>query len=611
MKSNLLNPRFIPHLETLKYPFVFFFALAVYINTLSHGFVFDDKHFIVDNTFIQDWKNLFHIHGYLHHTWHDLDVNRPVMVASLILDFSIWKLNPIGYHLTNIIIHAANTVAILYLLKLLLLNSEISIFISLIFAVHPVHVQAVNAINFREDLLVTFFCLLSLIFFVTGRNKVDFLFSLFFYLFALLSKETALILPVICLLYQRVWKKRVPGWVYIGFGIELMSYLLFLFYAKHLSGGISVFYEESLFERFYAALAVFFHYLWLHIFPFGLTADYDESSFMVFTIKNFYSALIVVCLIILVIHRISSKPSPKLFYLAWFFITLIPVSNIVPILNCAAERYLYLPSIGFITLMFISIKDFCGNKIKQFNLLIVVFIGLLSILTVKGNMIWKDEYRLWSDTIAKAPKNANAHFQMGSFFAHEGLFDKAYSEYQSALMYAPNNAFFISSVHNSLGLLYKRSGQYKKAYGEYQTAVNLDPKNYQAHFNLGLYYVENLQYDKAATELEAAMKLNPDDDKALYYLGRAYEGINWHDKAYFAYEKSLELNPRNAEIYFALGELLNKDSNITASITMFKKGLIITPNNVWAHSFLGDLYRKMGNEEMARMEYQETMNLSK
>lgn len=589
-----------PHklFNRLQYLLVALLALSVYFNTLGHGFVFDDNAFIVKNTFIQS-RSILDIFSYefLKHSWGDLDVNRPVMVASLILDFSIWKLNPMGYHLTNIILHAANTVAVLYLLKLIFLNSEVPIFVSMIFAVHPVHVQAVNAINFREDLLVTLFCLLSLIFFITGKNKTDFLFSLFFYFLALLSKETASVLPAICLLYQRVWKKEAPRWVFLGFGLELVSYLSFFLYAKHLSGGVSVFYEESLIERIYASLAVFFHYLRLHIFPIGLTADYDELAFIAFTFKNSFTSFTSLCLIASVAYTVVRKPSPKNFFLAWFFISLFPASNIVPILNYAAERYLYLPSVGLITLMFISVRDICTDKVKPFNALIIILIIFLSILTVKENLIWKDDRRLWSDTIAKAPGNANAHFQMGLLFAQKNLFDKAYSEYQSALTLAPNNAFFKSSVHNSLGLLYKKNGQYIKAYDEFQSSVKIDPKNYQAHFNLGLYYIKNLQYEKAATELEAALKLNPTDDRVHYYLGRAYERNKWHDKAYSAYQKSLELNPKNADAYFALGELFYDDSNISASIVMLRKGLSIAPDNVWARSFLANLYKGTDNEK--------------
>lgn len=138
-------------------------STSVYINSLNHDFIWDDGKFTIQSSFIHHWENLFKIltSDYYKLSWREVDVNRPVMVASPIFDYVIWQLNPLGYHLTNILLHAANTVILLFTLRLLLPNTTAVILGAVIFAIHPIHTEAVNAINFREDLLVTFFFFLS------------------------------------------------------------------------------------------------------------------------------------------------------------------------------------------------------------------------------------------------------------------------------------------------------------------------------------------------------------------------------------------------------------------------------------------------------------------
>lgn len=601
MQAKLLNPRrIISRIETFKYPFIFLLALLVYINSVGHGFVYDDKLFIVENIFIKDWRNIFHIHSFIHHTWEDLDVNRPMMVISLILDFSIWKLNPMGYHLTNIIIHAANSVILLYLLSLILTANRTPFVSAMIFAVHPIHIQAVNAINFREDLLVTLFSLISLVFFVKGfaGSKKNFLLSLSFYVPALLSKETGLILPVIYMLYIRIWMPRdVPRWFFPSAFFITMTYLMFFIYIRQFSGG-TVVTQWTLVERLYGSSVIFGRYLWLHLFPIGLTACYDEKFMFTFAFKNILSSSIMLILLTWLAYRLIGRPNHKYFFVGWFFIAMIPVTNIIPILNPIAERYLYLPSIGLITYISMEASELLEKNKKIGWTILLVLIVFFSALTINGNKVWRDNYSLWSDVIKKAPEDSIAHSQLGSFYVEKKLFNRAYTEYQAALKFAPDNPFFKASIHSSIGELYVKNKDEEKAFEEFKAALLLSPLYYEANINLGLLYMKNLMFDKALTEFQTALKLKPDSDVIYYHLGTLYVKTRQHDKAYWAYQKALELNPGNAKVYFSFGELLYEDSNLTASIAMFKKGLSLAPHNAWAHSFLDNIYKKMRNEEM-------------
>lgn len=590
------------------YLIVSLLAFISFINTLTHGFVFDDEIFILKSPFIQDWRNLFSIFSadYLKHPWDSLDVNRPLMVISLILDFSIWGFNPIGYHLTNLALHVASSIVLLYLLNFIFSDVKIPFIAAILFAIHPIHIQAVNAINFREDLLVTLFYLTSLGCFISGINsnndRSSLVLSVLFYLLALLSKEMAITLPIICFLYMRVWKRTSsPKWVFMGYIIATAFYFLFYLYAQQFYG-VAVSYNESLIERIYGAMVIFGRYIWLHLFPISLIADYDDRLFFTFDFANTLSVIFAATLMFWAFYRLTFKPASIFFWLGWFFITLSPVMNIVPILNPIAERYLYLPSVGFLTTIAIGLGYLLDKKRRVFSLMVIVAL-LLLVLTINGNMVWKDEYSLWHDTLKKVPENANAHKQIGLLYLEKNRFEDAKKHFMYALKFAPNNPVFKGSVHGNLGAVYMKSSQYIKAHEEFQAAVKLDPENYEAHTNLGVLYARDFEYDKALIELEAALKLKPNGDAVNYILGTVYAKTGRKAKAYSAYNKALELNSNNAAAYFALGELLYEDSDIKSAIEVIKRGLIASPNDVWAHAFLGDLYMKSGSKEMAKEEY--------
>lgn len=607
---------YTPQAVCLKYLFVIGgLALVAYLNTLGHGFVLADQIFIVKSDFIQDWRNLFRLfsNDYLRHTWENLDVNRPVMVLSLILDFSIWELNPFGYHLTNLLLHLSCTITLLYTLVLIFDGGKIPIIAASIFAVHPIHIQAVNAINAREDLLVTLFYLLSLFFFIknshVNRGASRLFLSCFFYLLALLSKEMALTLPIICILYLRLKKYKIHWLVFAGYFIVTSVYLLFYLYIKQFSD-IEATAEWGLPERIYGAFIIYGRYLWLHLFPIELTAYYDERSFVGFSLRKGFLITISLLLIAWSMRRLMDGVDIKSFFAAFFFISLLPVMNIIPIMQPIAERFLYLPSFGLVTFVAIYVNSLLEKKERNAFIIIFIFLGFFLVLTIKGNMVWKNEYSIFSDTIKKSPKSEMGRYRMGQFYAQKRKFVEAHEEYQLALKYSLNRPFFKSSVHNSLGLLFMTEGQHEKAYEEFQAALKLFDR-YEVHKNLGLLYMKIFEYDKALKEFQDAINLGPiwDKDYIHYNLALIYVKKKQHDMAYSEFQKAININPKNAKVYFGLGELLLEDSNIDAAIAMMRKGLAFSPNDGWARSFLGDLYMMHGNTELARKEYEEATKL--
>src|SRR4030067_2248657 len=236
-------------IRTLKILLIIPLPLIAFLNTLDNTFVYDDVFTITDNYFIRDWGNFsaFFTDDYFKYSGEA--TFRPVVTFSYFIDYSLWHLNPAGFHLTNILLHAVNAVLVYLLVSAISRSHTASFLTSILFALHPILTEAVNGISYREDLLTTTFFLSSILLFVqsaivrlSAHDKVrnpqskinDYLYplSLFSYLLALCSKEMAITLPFIIFLLDWVFedmqrvKKNILKY-YSGF-VLISGFYLFL-----------------------------------------------------------------------------------------------------------------------------------------------------------------------------------------------------------------------------------------------------------------------------------------------------------------------------------------------------------------------------------------------
>ncbi|MBI3813754.1 MAG: hypothetical protein HY279_04715, partial [Nitrospinae bacterium] len=246
------------------------FSIAIYINTLDNGFLFDDYDTIVNNAMIREVKYLPHLFKKDYFSLSSEMSYRPVVTLTYFFDYAIYGLNPWGYHLTNVLLHAVNGV-ILYIFLTLLINQDarckmqdvrnknqetggilslasyfLPLVSSLIFVTHPVLTEAVNAISFREDLLCfLFFISASIIYLKSSKLEAQSskfkasslqLSALSFYLLALFSKEMAVTLPLIVYGYERLLKEKGKRFysvllspLLIGYAVVTLIYLYIRF----------------------------------------------------------------------------------------------------------------------------------------------------------------------------------------------------------------------------------------------------------------------------------------------------------------------------------------------------------------------------------------------
>src|SRR3989338_6713361 len=169
-------------------------SVITYFNAFANRFVWDDRALIIENELIRDWKHIPQIFtNELYRTSAPVSFYRPIQTLSCLFDYSIWHLNPYGYHFTNLFIHIVNGILVYFLVLLSLLDNNkqypIALFTALLFIVHPVHVQAVTYISGRADLLACLFLLIAFILFMKGETFLSRIVSSLSFIFALLSKE--------------------------------------------------------------------------------------------------------------------------------------------------------------------------------------------------------------------------------------------------------------------------------------------------------------------------------------------------------------------------------------------------------------------------------------
>lgn len=608
------------------------FSVLLYLNTTHGTFVYDDFKIIVENSFIKEWKyfpkiftrDYFVISGEMSY--------RPIVTISYFVDYAIWRSNPFGFHLTNLILHTLNAVLFYLFLNAVLRNKKIVLLSALFFATHLSLVETVNAVGYREDLLSATFLLVSLIYFVKSdamlygeSNDRHFPFyyavSLVAYLCALFSKEMAITFPVLLVLFVIFSNQKIPSGVirrfkgiYTGYLAISVFYLIIRFVVLD-NPALKAAYQPGGFRtNAFTMLKVLASYIKMSFFPFNLNADYVvtlvksplEGS-LILSIAFLVSIFIIFALLTKSRHTFAC-------WMAWFFIMILPVMNILPIGNIMAERYLYIPVMGFcvakgilihrITDRTLSTRSIPMRRVVQLTL-VTLMIGGYGFSIIWKNGDWRDELTLWTKTIRRSPDSHRAHCNLGIVYMENNITERAQTEFQIALGLNPQNA----QVHNNLGIIYTKKGLDDNALVEYKEAIRLDNNYAQPHNNIGNIYFNRGYIDKAKTEYEEALKIKQDYALAHNGLGNVYNAMGDMDKAMEGFKKSLYYDNRYVHARNNLGVNYAKRGLLNEAIIEFKRSIEIDNMQSNSHFNLALAYEKAGRTTDAIREYQAVIQL--
>jgi Flp pilus assembly protein TadD len=563
---------------------LFIFILSgflVYANSLRNPFIWDDPYLILENHYITSPRYFLEIFKRdLYYSTAGLsNYYRPLQSLFLMFDYSLWRLDPLGYHITSIVFHVGCVFLIYLLLCLLFARRVIAFLVSFLFLVHPINSTVVDYISARADSQVTFFALLSFYFFAIYLTKNGYPFlrpqeiakdhkkekkkvaapvaagrpyyfaSLVCFILALLSKELGIILPFLLVVTLPIifnipkkilWYKAAPFFAVLGiYGVLRLSLLRFLSTAVGVTPPIYIRVITAL-ESFVRLMGLVFVPVRMHVekmIPFS-------SSF--FEPRTFLSAVILAGIFV---FMYSTRKSLQMcfFGLSWFFVALIPMANIMPINTTLADHWLYLPGFGFI----LAVVAACVALIKKIDLKmqnpakrLAIFIYFLvflvfSWMTIKQNNIWREPLKFYQHAIKMAPRSFRPHNEIGVIYSEQKKYDAAIIEFQKAIELNPS----FDQAYDNLGIAYDMKEDFGKAIEAHKKALQINPNNIKAYNNLGNAYYKAELLDDAIASYKEAIRLNRDYKAAYNNLGAAYFKKGMFKETRSCWEKVLSMDP--------------------------------------------------------------------
>ena len=573
-------------------------TFALYFNTLYNGFVWDDLYQVQLNAWIRSFKFLPDILA--RNSWEfagkGSNFYRPGMHLGYMVVYHFYGLAPWGYHLLNILFNMAVSVMV-FLLALEVFETGgipsrrafgIAFFSALLFTAHPVHTEAVAWIASFPELSYTLFYLLSLYFFILwrkGKIKEGISLSCLFFVLSFMCKETALSLPLAIAAYEIAFPdetRPVKGWLKMRCLKNLLPYFLlaaayFILRMKivGLTRNAKADFQLTNFQFTLNAIVNFSLYICQLIYPFNLNAYHvfhPVHSF--FEWKGLASFSIMTAFTGFVFFAFK-KDRPVFFSLAVIVIPLLPALYLPAFQpeNTYAERYLYLPSMGF---AFVAARLVYSEKIKKIRFAVlaaaVFLVTVYSIKTVTRNTVWKNETSFWSDTVKKSPDGWLPNNQMGIVLGLQGEYEEAADHFRAAMRLNP---YEIDPPLN-LGFTLLDQGNTGSAERLFKRITGLLPSSCRAHTGLGIACMKEGRFSRAQQELRAAIKLNPDSAQAHKYMGMVYEAQGDFDAAIVQFKFLAKLAPSPENYNFLGGAYLKQDLRDKAA-TSYQAALQIDP----------------------------------
>jgi len=632
-------------------------TFAAYRPVWQAGFIWDDRIHVTHNVNLRSAAGLWRI-------WFEPEASQqyyPLQLSSYWLEFHLWGLHPLGYHLVNVLLHAGNAILLWQLLRRL--QAPGAWLAAAVFAVHPVEVESVAWISERKNLLSGMFYLLALLAFLrcrpltaaTGENRKSdwqfYVLGLFLFVCALLSKTVACSLPAVMVLL--IWWKRgrvekrdvyalTPLFV-IGAALGLTTAWLEKYHVGAagtdwsltfvqrclLAGRALLFYASKLFwphplSFIYPRWEIDAHVWWQYLFP--------------------LSAAAVWITLWLLRQRIGKGPLVAVSAFAVMLFPALGFFDVYPFrFSFVADHFQYLASAGVIAVVASSgvmVCDRAGRLGRQMGEVAGPVILLsLAVLTWRQAHLYRDPETLWRDTLTKNPQcwmahnnlgatlslqrrvreaiqhlneavrikpdYAEAQYNLGVVLMEEGRLQEAIGRFEQALRINPSYA----KAHCDLGWALQQSGSIDEAIAEYHQALNIKPNLAEAHNDLGTILLQQGKVNDALIQCEDALRSDPDDAEAYYNAGLALVRLGRMQEAQQHWQRALQINPDYSEAHYSLGIISQQAGQTQDAIAHYEKALRGKPDYWEAHYNLALALGRTGNIREAEEHLEQALRI--
>jgi protein O-mannosyl-transferase len=537
-------------------------AVVVYSNSFGGPFIFDDDTVIQQATAKQPWP-----------VWHTLIGPRPVVQATLALNFLIRGSRVTGYHVGNLCIHVLAVLALFVVVRRTLTlpalggrfdektAATLAFCAALIWAVHPLQTQAVTYVIQRMESLMGLFYLLTLYCFIRAASspmpRAWQVAAVAACALGMGSKEVMVSAPVIVLLYDRSFVAGSFGealrrrWkLYLALAatwLILARSAIEAFGPHAISAGFQL---QAVTPLQYALNepGVIVHYLKLAFWPAGLCLDYGWAVTKE-PAKIVPGMIVIGALLAATVWALVRRPKWG-FIGAWFFLILAPTSSIMPIKDLAFEHRMYLPLAAVVMAVLLAAHltwerlAISGEACRLAGQLLTAILVLsaavaLGYATFQRNKDYTTALSIWRDTANKAPGNARAFNNFGWELRNAGSYEGALENLNQAIHLRPRYA----DAYNNRAYTYAAMKRFDEAFDDCNTAIEIKPDLAAPYNNRGNLYVHAGKIEKALEDFDQAIKLNPEYHQAYNNRGLARVKAGQYQDALQDFDKSIELLP--------------------------------------------------------------------
>jgi tetratricopeptide (TPR) repeat protein len=598
---------------------VLFVAVVwTFLPSMDNGFVdYDDSLFVTGNTQVQGgltWHNvIWAFRNQVAANWH------PLTTLSHMLDCQLYGLKPWGHHLTNVLLHAVNTVLLFLVFRRMTGACWRCAALAALFALHPLRVESVTWISERKDVLSTAFWLLAVWAYVRfveerraegARAKRFYGLVLLFFSLGLMSKPMLVTLPFVLLLldYWPLERNAECGMrnAEPGAGGTFRGWILPwrklvwekapLFALAAVASAIAFAVQESarnirttsllpLATRVGNALVSYCRYLGTLSWPVDLSPFYPyPAGWGVATVLLAGLALLGISVLVVALGR-RRRYLPTGWF--WFVGTLVPVIGLVQIgRQSMADHYTYIPTIGVLLALVWGAHELTARwRYQAVALSVVAVAAALACIGVTRQQIghWKDDETLWRHALAVTKNNGLAHYNLGFALARKEVFDEAIRHYEEAIRIDPGR----DDAHSGLAYALVRKHRFADAIKEYEEALRLNPGDAAAHNSLGSLLAGQGRLEEAIQHFNEALRLHPDFLEAHYDLGLALASRGNYREAAAQFPEVIRLNLDHVGARQKLDQMLAAQDKLEKATEPYREVLRSKPGDARAHGNLG------------------------